>query len=111
MTNYHRPSLKNWRGWPWEFERILPHALTRGVHRQSPIQVLWTEKTVKEILETSPGAHGRVEMFKELWSLDRGMKGEVAEIVKNAVEEIGAGSMSGELVLMRQQIKKLKHKK
>jgi hypothetical protein len=111
MTNYHRPSLKNWRGWPWEFERILPQALNRGVHRQSPVQVMWTEKTVKEILETSPGVRGRVGLFKEVWSLDRGI-GDVDEIVMSAVEEVGGVSgLSGELVLMRPVVKRLKQRK
>jgi hypothetical protein len=74
---------------------------------------MWTEKTVKEILETSPDVRGRVGLFKEVWSLDRGI-GDVDEIVMSAVEEVGAGGvsgLSGELVLMRPVVKRLKQRK
>jgi hypothetical protein len=92
---------------PWEFERILANVLTRGVHRQSPVQVLWTESSPARILESSPGSGGRIGMFKELWSIAHS-QGDVERIVRDAMVEIDAGAFKGELILMKQEVKKLK---
>ena len=122
MTHYHRPSLKNWKGWPWEFDRILSACLTRGISRTSPIQVsslftntqkvYYTDKTPAEVLASSPRIQGNLSMFKEIWNKVNGgySPNDLEALVQTAVQEaISTGTkIEGDLVLLHPAPKKAK---
>lgn len=82
MTHYHRPSLKNWKGWPWELIRIENQSLLRGIHRNSPVSVHYEDKLPVEFVHPD-----YLYLFKEVWSLERGQAANILDVVSTAIED------------------------